>query len=75
MKLRTLAILGTMMMAGSLSAQNLTDVINEFNEGVAKVNNQEYETAVEHFNEVLAMADVVGDSAADLRSQAEELIP
>ncbi len=63
------------MMAGSLSAQNLTDIINEFNEGVAKVNNQEYETAVEHFNEVLAMADVVGDSAADLRSQAEELIP
>ncbi len=75
MKLRTLAILGALIAAGSLSAQTLTDVINEFNEGVAKVNNQEYESSLEHFNQVLAMADVVGDSAADLRSQAEELIP
>lgn len=62
-------------MAGSLSAQTLTDVINEFNTGVEKLNNQEYELSVEHFNQVLDFAEVVGDSAADLKTRAEEQIP
>lgn len=75
MKLRVIAILGGILMAGSLSAQTLTDVINEFNTGVEKLNNQEYESSVEHFNQVLAMAEVVGDSAADLKNRAEEQIP
>lgn len=75
MKLRAIAILAAACMAGSLSAQTLTDVINEFNEGVAKINSQEYETSLEHFNQVLTMAEVVGDSAADLKMKAEEQIP
>jgi len=62
-------------MAGSLSAQTLTDVINEFNEGVAKVNNQEYDASLEHFNQVVTLAGVVGDSASDMKAKAEELIP
>jgi len=75
MKLRVIAILGFFLMLGSLSAQTLTDVINEFNEGVARVNSQEYESSVQHFNEVLSMAEVVGDSAADLKNKAEQQIP
>ena len=62
-------------MVGSLSAQTLTDVINEFNEGVAKVNSQEYESSLEHFNQVLTMAEVVGDSATDMKEKAQEQIP
>ncbi|MCK5135297.1 MAG: tetratricopeptide repeat protein [Bacteroidales bacterium] len=75
MKLRVLAILGGILLAGSLSAQTLTDVINEFNIGVEKLNNQEYEVSVEHFSQVLVLAEAVGDSATDMRTQAEKLIP
>ena len=75
MKLRVLAILGGILLAGSLSAQTLTDVINEFNTGVEKLNNQEYEVSVEHFNQVLALAETVGDEATDMKSKAEQQIP
>ena len=75
MKLRVLAILGAILMVGSISAQTLTDVINEFNTGVEKLNNQEYDVSVEHFNQVLALAETVGDEANDMRAQAEKQIP
>lgn len=75
MKLRVFAFFGAILVAGSLSAQSLTDVINEFNVGVEKLNNQEYETSVEHFTQVLAMADVVGDEASDMKAQAQKQIP
>ena len=75
MKFRVLAILAGVLLAGSLSAQTLTDVINEFNTGVEKLNNQEYEVSLEHFNQVLAMAGTVGDEANDMKLQAEKQIP
>ncbi len=75
MKLRTITILGTILVAGSLSAQTQTDVINEFNAGVANVNSQEYKLSVEHFNQVLSLAEVVGDSANELKEKAELQIP
>ena len=75
MKLRTIAILGGVLIAGALSAQTMTDVINEFNAGVDKVNNQEYDASLEHFNQVLSLAGTVGDSAAELKANAENLIP
>ncbi len=75
MKFRVFAFLGAILMAGSMSAQTLTDVINEFNTGVEKLNNQEYQVSVEHFNQVLALAETVGDEASDMRAQAERQIP
>ncbi len=75
MKLRALAILTGVLLAGTLSAQTLTDVINEFNTGVEKLNGQEYVVALEHFNQVLTMAEVVGDEANDMKAQAEKQIP
>ncbi len=75
MKLRVLAILGGILLAGSMSAQTLTDVINEFNTGVEKLNNQEYEVSIEHFNQVITLAETVGDEAADMKSKAEAQIP
>ena len=75
MKLRVIAILGGILMAGSLSAQTLTDVINEFNEGVAKVNNQEYDASLEHFNQVLTLAETVGAEADEMKMKAQEQIP
>ncbi len=53
----------------------MTDVINEFNAGVEKVNNQEYDASLEHFNQVLTLAETVGDSASELKASAENLIP
>lgn len=75
MKLRVLAILGGILLTGSLSSQTLTDVINEFNTGVEKLNNQEYEVSIEHFNQVLALAETVGDEAIDMKLKAEQQIP
>ncbi len=75
MKFKALPILCAVLISGSLSAQTLTDVINEFNSGVEKLNNQEYEVSVEHFNQVLAMSQTVGDEAQDMKTKAEEQIP
>jgi tetratricopeptide (TPR) repeat protein len=75
MKFRVLAVLAGILLAGTLSAQTLTDVINEFNTGVENVNAQEYVSALEHFNQVMTMAEVVGDEANDMKAQAEKLIP
>ena len=75
MKLRALAILGGILMAGTMSAQTLTDVINEFNSGVEKVNNQEYDASLEHFNQVLAMSETVGAEADEMKEKAEQQIP
>jgi tetratricopeptide (TPR) repeat protein len=75
MKSRVLAILAGVLLAGSLSAQTLTEVINEFNTGVEKLNGQEYDAALEHFNQVLTLAETVGDEANDMKAQAEKQIP
>jgi len=75
MKFRVLATLAGVLMAATLSAQTLTDVINEFNTGVEKLNAQEYVVALEHFNQVLTMAEVVGAEADDMKAQAQKQIP
>jgi tetratricopeptide (TPR) repeat protein len=75
MKLRVMAILGGALMTGSLSAQTLTDVINEFNSGVEKVNTQEYDVSIEHFNKVISLAATVGAEADDMKEKAQEQIP
>jgi tetratricopeptide (TPR) repeat protein len=75
MRLREIALFGGILMAGSLSAQTLADVINEFNAGVAKVNNQEYDASIVHFNQVLSMAATVGTEADEMKGKAEEQIP
>ncbi len=75
MMLRTIVIFSGLLIAGALSAQTMTDVINEFNAGVEKVNNQEYDASLEHFNHVLTLAETVGDSASEMKTSAEKLIP
>lgn len=75
MKFSVLAIIAGVLLSGALSAQTLTDVINEFNAGVESLNGQEYDAALEHFNQVLALAETVGEEANDMKSQAESQIP
>lgn len=75
MKSKVLAILAGVLLAATLSAQTLTEVINEFNAGVEKLNGQEYDAALEHFSQVLTLAETVGDEANDMKAQAEKQIP
>lgn len=75
MKFRLVALSLGLFIAGSLNAQTMTDVINEFNSGVELLNNQEYDGAIGHFNQVIAMADQVGDEASDMKTSAEKQIP
>jgi tetratricopeptide (TPR) repeat protein len=75
MKKRVIAFLsGIIITTGIISAQTLTDVINEFNAGVESLNGQSYETALTQFNNALALSDVVGEEASDMKSQAQEQI-
>jgi len=75
MNLRAFLLIGGLILAGSLTAQTLTDVINEFNTGVEKLNNQEYDVALNHFNQVLSLAETVGDEANDMKESAQKQIP
>lgn len=75
MKKRGFAILtGLMLSTGILFAQTLTDVINEFNAGVESLNSLSYETALSQFNNCLALCDVVGAEADDMKKQAQEQV-
>jgi len=75
MKRFMILLVAAMISFTGLYAQTYVDVVAKFNEGADDINKGEFNTAITHFNEVLAMADVVGDSAADLASKAKEQIP
>lgn len=75
MKFRVLTLVASLMIAGSLSAQTMTDVINEFNLGVEKLNNQEYEVSIGHLNKTIELSDAVGAEADDMKAKAQEQIP
>ncbi|MBN1132515.1 MAG: hypothetical protein JXR52_07060 [Bacteroidales bacterium] len=76
MKYRVVALFLGLFAVGFLSAQTtLTDVINEFNAGVEFLNNQEYDGALGHFNQTIALADQVGEEAAEMKTKAEDQIP
>ncbi len=75
MKKRVLAMLtGLLIATGTLYSQTLTDVINEFNAGVESLNGQSYETALTQFNNCLALCDLVGDEATDMKGQAQQQV-
>lgn len=57
--------------AGTVMAQTLTDVINEFNAAVESLNGQSYETALTQFNNCLALCDVVGEEATEMKNKAQ----
>ncbi len=75
MKKRAITMaMATMLVSGSLFAQTLTDVINEFNAGVESMNGQSYESALAQFNTCLDLCEAVGEEADDMKEQAREQI-
>ena len=63
------AILGTALMA-----QERNDVIKVYNEG-AKAVQTDIQAAIEAFENVITLADKVGESAADLKEKASKVLP
>ena len=65
------------MTAVSITAfgQTMDEVIAKFNEAAESVNKGEYPTAINEFNDVLAMGETVGSEADDLMSKAKEQLP
>ena len=64
-----------MISFAGIYAQKYADVVAKFNEGADDINKGEYQTALDHLQEVLTMAETVGDSANDLEAKAKEQIP
>lgn len=58
-----------------INAQTYEDVVAKFNEGADDINKGEFTTAIAHLNEVIAMAETIGDEANDLEAKAKEQIP
>lgn len=59
---------------GSINAQERNDVIKSYNEG-AKAMQTDPASAIAAFENVIVLADKVGESAADLRQKAVQVLP
>jgi len=76
MRFKGLAILaGLLLVSGTLSSQTIADVINKYNDGVSKLNAQEYDGALDIFKETLSLCDQVGAEADDMKGQVQNQIP
>ncbi len=62
------------MISSGLYGQELNDVITVFNEG-AKVAQTDPKAAITAFEKVITMSDKVGESAADLKQKAIQVLP
>ena len=50
-------------------------VIAKFNEGAAKVNSGDFKTAIADFDEVIILAEKLGDEANDLKTKSQAQLP
>jgi tetratricopeptide (TPR) repeat protein len=64
-----------MLFSASIFAQTQSEVIEKFNEGADNVNKGEFSEAITDFEQVIAMAAVVGTEAKDLESKAKDQLP
>jgi len=68
-------ILLTLALSGpAINAQDRNEVVNAYNEG-AKVVKTDINAAIVSFENVITLADKVGDSAADLKQKAVQVLP
>ena len=58
----------------NLNAQTRNDVINAYNEG-AKAMQTDVKTAIEAFEKVILLSDQVGETTADLKQKAVQVLP
>ena len=58
----------------NLNAQTRTDVINAYNEG-AKATQTDVKVAIDAFEKSIVLADQVGETAADMKQKAMQVLP
>jgi tetratricopeptide (TPR) repeat protein len=72
---KTAGIIILFIIAGAnLSAQTRNDVINVYNEG-AKAMQTDPKTSIEAFEKAVVLSDQVGETAADLKQKAVQVLP
>ena len=62
------------IIGANLNAQTRNDVVNVYNDG-AKAMQTDAKTAIEAFEKVVVMSDKVGETAADLKQKAIQVLP
>ena len=62
------------IIGANLNAQTRNDVINVYNEG-AKAMQTDVKAAIEAFEKVVVLSDQVGETAADLKQKAVQVLP
>jgi tetratricopeptide (TPR) repeat protein len=62
------------IIGANLNAQTRNDVINAYNEG-AKAMQTDVKTAIDAFEKVVVLSDQVGETAADLKQKAVQVLP
>ena len=72
-KIAGILIVSTIIGA-NLNAQTRNDVIDAYNEG-AKTMQTDVKTAIEAFEKVIVLSDQVGETAADLKQKAVQVLP
>jgi tetratricopeptide (TPR) repeat protein len=72
-KITGILIVSTIIGA-NLNAQTRNDVIDAYNEG-AKTMQTDVKTAIEAFEKVIVLSDQVGETAADLKQKAVQVLP
>jgi tetratricopeptide (TPR) repeat protein len=64
----------SVIISANLSAQTRNDVVNVYNEG-AKAMQTNVNIAIEAFEKVVVLSDQVGETAADLKQKAVQVLP
>ena len=67
-------IIVSTIIGANLNAQTRNDVIDAYNEG-AKTMQTDIKTAIEAFEKVVVLSDQVGETAADLKQKAVQVLP
>ena len=74
MKRISTILLFTVLVGINLNAQSYNDVVTAYNEG-AKAMQTDVKTAIEAFEKVIVLSDQVGETAADLKQKAVQVLP
>jgi tetratricopeptide (TPR) repeat protein len=75
MKRLTIFLTSVFIAIAGLNAQTYEEVVARFNEGADDINKGEFQTAIDHLNEVIAMSATIGAEADELAGKAREQIP
>jgi len=75
MKKFILALAGAILSAGMLSAQDMSQATELYNNGATALTTENYTEALDYFQQALAMGNELGDEAAELVENCKGAIP